>query len=267
MRSTPSERKLPSLVLTKLERVYMRAAAFALAALACGAAKVGSRPAAVGVRWAPGVATAAVHGQPGQGGDVRQALLANHNEAAEAEVEVARAATCSAACPRDGVAPPRGARARRGGAVGRGGGRRFVRGAVPCWLRRVHLSGVAGCAAAGAREVERLHDTGLTVPILCRPPRSSCSSLHARAGVAHAPAPLVRCARSCLLACRARASCCRHLARLPLLFEFVRRCRPAVRVSRRCWLRAALCGCAEDSGVALLCVSGLKNIPCPTGSR
>ena len=36
----------------------MRAAAFALAALACGAAKVGSRPAAVGVRWAPGVATA-----------------------------------------------------------------------------------------------------------------------------------------------------------------------------------------------------------------
>ena len=36
----------------------MRAAAFALVALACGAAKVGSRPAAVGVRWAPGVATA-----------------------------------------------------------------------------------------------------------------------------------------------------------------------------------------------------------------
>ena len=74
------------------------------------------------------------------------------------------------------------------------------------------------------------------------------------------PCP-ARCARSCLLACRARASSCRHLARLPLLFEFVRRCRPAVRVSRRCWLRAALCGCAEDSGVALLCASGLKNIP------
>ena len=73
------------------------------------------------------------------------------------------------------------------------------------------------------------------------------------------PCP-ARCARSCLLACRARASSCRHLARLPLLFEFVRRCRPAVRVSRRCWLRAALCGCAEDSGVALLCVSGLKNL-------
>ena len=36
----------------------MRAADFALVALACGAAKVGSRPAAVGVRWAPGVATA-----------------------------------------------------------------------------------------------------------------------------------------------------------------------------------------------------------------
>ena len=184
--------------------MYMRAAAFALAALACGAAKVGSRPAAVGVRWAPGVATAAVHGQPGQGGDMRQALLANHNEAAEAEVEVARAATCSAACPRDGVAPPRGARARRGGAVGRGGGRRFVRGAVPCWLRRVHLSGVAGCAAAGAREVERLHDTGLTVPILCRPPRSSCSSLHARAGMAHAPAPLVVLGAACLRAAPVR---------------------------------------------------------------
>ena len=75
------------------------------------------------------------------------------------------------------------------------------------------------------------------------------------------PCP-ARCARSCLLACRARASSCRHLARLPLLFEFVRRCRPAVRVSRRCWLRAALCGCAEDSGVALLCASGLKNLPC-----
>ena len=73
------------------------------------------------------------------------------------------------------------------------------------------------------------------------------------------PCP-ARCARSCLLACRARASSCRHLARLPLLFEFVRRCRPAVRVSRRCWLRAALCGCAEDSGVALLCASGLKNL-------
>ena len=73
------------------------------------------------------------------------------------------------------------------------------------------------------------------------------------------PCP-ARCARSCLLACRARASSCRHLARLPLLFEFVRRCRPAVRVSRRCWLRAALCGCAEDSGVALLCVSGLKKL-------
>ena len=77
------------------------------------------------------------------------------------------------------------------------------------------------------------------------------------------PCP-ARCARSCLLACRARASSCRHLARLPLLFEFVRRCRPAVRVSRRCWLRAALCGCAEDSGVALLCASGLKN---HTGTR
>ena len=72
------------------------------------------------------------------------------------------------------------------------------------------------------------------------------------------PCP-ARCARSCLLACRARASSCRHLARLPLLFAFVRRCRPAVRVSRRCWLRAALCGCAEDSGVALLCASGLKD--------
>ena len=36
----------------------MRAAAFALVALACGAAKVGSRPAAMGVRWAPRVATA-----------------------------------------------------------------------------------------------------------------------------------------------------------------------------------------------------------------
>ena len=105
-----------------------------------------------------------------------------------------------AACPRDGVAPPRGARARRGGAVGRGGGGRFVRGAVPCWLRRVHLSGVAGCAAARAREVERLHDDGLTVPILSRPPRSSCSSLHARAGVAHAPAPLVVLGAACLRA-------------------------------------------------------------------
>ena len=93
-----------------------------------------------------------------------------------------------AAGPRGGEAPLRGACARRGGAVGRGGGRRFVRGAVPRWLRRVHLSGVAGCAAAGAREVERLYDDGLTVPILSRPPRSSCSPSHARAAVAHAPA-------------------------------------------------------------------------------
>ena len=97
-----------------------------------------------------------------------------------------------AACPRDGVAPPRGARARRGGAVGRGGGRRFVRGAVPCWLRRVHLSGVAGCAAARAREVERLHDDGLTVPILSRPhgrPAPPCT----RELVWHMPLPRSLC--------------------------------------------------------------------------
>ena len=49
----------------------------------------------------------------------------------------------------------------------------------------------------------------------------------------------------------------------------LRRCRPAVRVSRRCsGLGLRLCGCAENSGVALLCASGLKNLlQLPPGAR
>ena len=176
----------------------MRAVALAFVLASGCAAVVGSRPAVMDACKASGLGCS--------GGSAGERLVRGAAPRWLRMHHLGGAATRGgcAAGPRGGEAPPRGARARRGGAVGRGGGRRFVRGAVPCWLRRVHLSGVAGCAAAGAREVERLHDTGLTVPILCRPPRSSCSSLHARAGVAHAPAPLVVLGAACLRAAPVR---------------------------------------------------------------
>ena len=160
----------------------MRAGALAFVLASGCAAVVGSRPATMDACKASGLGCS--------GGSAGERLVRGAAPRWLRMHHLGGAATRGgcAAGPRGGEAPPRGARARRGGAVGRGGGRRFVRGAAPRWLRRVRLSGVAGCAAAGAREVERLHDDGLTVPILSRPPRSSCSPSHARAAVAHAPA-------------------------------------------------------------------------------